>query len=882
MADEYVRYVYVADASQVVSANAQVESSARRADAAMLQGVQANKAAMAQLDVQMASLKQQKAALGVEIANIISEVGRESDAYIEQAKDAAILDAEIRKLAADKAALSAETKVLQANFAQTGNEAELTAAKMVRTANAASNIAGVSLGAGRSLAILASAFSAVGLAQVALIAGIGILIGYIMEQIKAKRELIAVNEQGLQFDLAQERTYKNQQNLTKDLQSILLSYKAAREEYLKTLQQEDEGFHKVKASQEEWKKINDANNYGTALATTYAHLFGTALDQVEDKQKKLTNTRMQDTAEMSNAIDEAVKFSAATNTANERIIEQARNAGWDAQSLDALAAALNAATTAESRMAQGHTELGRIRREVAYNAAVATEKLTHAEFERRVQEAATAAGTKDLIKQTELYDENMKAATQTVKSHTGAIRAYNNELINLKKQLEDARAAADPLAGSFEKQAQKIRDNIDALQKHAVANARDRAEMRETIKELGEAQLAALAVKRLEFERKVDDEITQMRIKAIEDVNQREVAQIQNTMQKKIEEVQKTVGFTAEAWDQIVRIAQAADDEMGRHYIDSTRKAAEESMKVVLEVQKQQGALVLKEAGDNLKEQSKQFEIHERQIAQLAAAFASARGGVAPVMDVGQLDRINEKLIQMGASMSQVDRIFGSASKSAQQLEGRIDLLTQKGISGFGELKAVTEDFMKSLIQSGKLYEMLGGIISNMFESIASGTTSFGKALLKAFLDAIAQIATMLGTLFLLAAAGLPFIPGMGWAAAPLIAAGLALMAFAGAIKGLSSLIDKGSSGAAGAAGGSTATGGAAAAGGSARAQNPVLVPINASGLQQAPVQLTVSLDRQSGNDFLAGKDVVTGATVAGKHAKAIRQQARNAMKRAS
>src|SRR5215831_19156557 len=312
--DQEIRYVYVVDgATNVVSANQAIESSSRKADAAMLQGAQANKAAMAQLDVQIASLKQQKAALGVEIAKIISEVGAESDAYIEQAKDAAVLDAEIRQLTANKAALAAQNKVLQAQLVQTGDAAGLSAAQIVRTGVAVDRLAGISIQGGRSLGLLATAFTTAGLAQVAFIAGAALLIGYIIEQIRAKRELIAVNEQGLQFDLAQERTMQVQQNQTKDLQSILISYKAAKQELNKAIQEEDQGYHNVINSGKEWKAITDANNQGTALATTYSHFFGGALEQVEDEQKKLTETRMKDTAEVSKAITELTQFTASTN-----------------------------------------------------------------------------------------------------------------------------------------------------------------------------------------------------------------------------------------------------------------------------------------------------------------------------------------------------------------------------------------------------------------------------------------------------------------------------------------------------------------------------------------------------------------------------------------
>src|SRR5262249_20863208 len=153
------------------------------------------------------------------------------------------------------------------------------------------------------------------------------------------------------------------------------------------------------------------------------------------------------------------------------------------------------------------------------------------------------------------------------------------------------------------------RANTKALEDHAAVNKRDRAEMLETIRLLEEAQILALENKRREAEERIDDEIRHMRIQAMEDVNAREVPEIQFAMEKRIEAIQREFGFTSRTWDLIVKVAQAADEQMLRHSVDSTRKAAEEGEKAFLEAYKHEGDAALKMAQDNLKEQLKSYEI---------------------------------------------------------------------------------------------------------------------------------------------------------------------------------------------------------------------------------------------------------------------------------
>lgn len=260
-------------------------------------------------------------------------------------------------------------------------------------------------------------------------------------------------------------------------------------------------------------------------------------------------------------------------------------------------------------------------------------------------------------------------------------------------------------------------------------------------------------------------------------------------------------------------------------------------------------------------------------------------------LDQGQRQRQQDELNflrQQQEELDKVGKLFGFVSDSTEIYKIQLEAL-KKFTEGdfFGGLTASIKAFGLEILRSGQLFLILGQTISGVFESAVSGQESFGKALLKGLLNAIAQIATMLGTLFLLAAAGLAFIPGLNWSAGPLIAAGIALLAFAGTLAGLASKIG-GNSGAAGAAAGGGGSSAAAGGGGGNRERPPNVIPFPTSGGPQGGDNYTViKLDRQGTKDFLDGNEVLTkdDATGVGRHSSsfyrsAIREANRRAKQR--
>src|SRR5262249_24276644 len=167
----------------------------------------------------------------------------------------------------------------------------------------------------------------------------------------------------------------------------------------------------------------------------------------------------------------------------------------------------------------------------------------------------------------------------------------------------------------------------------------------------------------------------------------------------------------------------------------------EEGEKAFLEAYKHEGDAALKMAQDNLKERLKSYEIERKEIEKLIALFGRGRFGGTTLLDVGEVDKVNTKLKQFDATVEGVDRHFGSASRTLDQLNRMLDIL-------FGNLTAnqrmtliLTEawqNFEEEMIKSGKLFELVGQGIEQAFESIVSGQESSGDAMKKMMLNLVA------------------------------------------------------------------------------------------------------------------------------------------------
>src|SRR5262249_22649136 len=151
----------------------------------------------------------------------------------------------------------------------------------------------------------------------------------------------------------------------------------------------------------------------------------------------------------------------------------------------------------------------------------------------------------------------------------------------------------------------------------------------------------------------------------------------------------------------------------------------------------------------------------QQELSQLMKQFEH-HGTPGGFIDSAALQRDIEILNRFGLKIEDVDKAFGSASISTEQFDTRVKILTQSNLSAIDTLSQMVD-----------WAQVLTEVIHAFTDAIAgavAGTNDLGRALLVGFFQIIGEIATTLGTLFILAAAGFAFIPGLNWSAGQLAA----------------------------------------------------------------------------------------------------------------
>ena len=302
-----------------------------------------------------------------------------------------------------------------------------------------------------------------------------------------------------------------------------------------------------------------------------------------------------------------------------------------------------------------------------------------------------------------------------------------------------------------------------------------------------------------------------------------------------------------------VDFRKAREQEFLNWVFEETVKTAKAIEKTITQIQLESDRERYRRQAELLQNQSDQFLQQQSRIDGLDQQFRLP-GGAA--LDINQLDEAAKLMEQLGVTVQDVDNIFGSSSSSVGQFTERLNILAGAQVS--------TIDTLKQLIDWQQIFVQVIGIAQQAISDLVSGSDKGGKAILASFLQMIAGIATTLGTLFLLAGAGFIVLPGFQWSGGALIAAGSALIVFAGVLGGLATLLTKEDS-AAGATTGGGASSAASSGGGGNQGRPPNVIPFPTSGGPQGGDSYNViKLDRQGTRDFLEGNEVVTMEDVRG------------------
>jgi len=792
--------------------------------------------------------------------------------------------------AAAAAEAAAAMKLLAGGMTEAGDAADLTAGRIVRVGVAASRVADVAIVGGRAMSTLAGAFNVASLGQIALIAGSAILVGEMLkqasakekdieltyDQIKANQELVTIQATGNKWTQALAQSIHDENAMRDQLKQKLSELHIARANESDAIAHQNNSLKGLVEAQQ--------NLATTVTAYIYTLVKGT------EKEGEATAERQKAQKSVADVIDARVRLWAETNRTVDSLKEEISSLNLDKQTWDQVIAAIDAGAAAEAKFSAAHSALGEIRRKVAWEAADNYEKLTKASGEQRVAEEAEKLGKTELIEKGKLADENMKVFTEHVKDGSAAIRSFNNELANLKKGLEDARAAADPLSSSFDRQKIKIEEGTKALITH-IENMKDWTRQQKAIaegivKETGIYQLEALNNKRIEAEQHVQDELQLIRIQSIENDLEREKETIRYRETLEIASYQR-MGFARSEAELFAREKTILlEDELNRKIEKSWADNWAKFPLIVDKTDKEVEKFDDESNSRTIKEWTETF----KKIAAVRKALLreqSAKGGDFLNIDDKQLVEATTLLNKLGLTVQEVDRHFGGASKSSGELLQRVQQLdreSEHGVTALGRMANELTAYSNALFKNGQMHIQWGqivgevmsaasGAISSAFAAMITGSQSAGAAIAQAMAQITAKILMELGTQLIVKGAA-DILRGIAYNADPLtlgmgtaliaageaeVAKGALLSALGGIASGLASLAGGGGSSAASAssAAGSTAT---AATSPASKAPEPKFINVPTAPLSAQERLLEAQRDlaiQRSNREALATRDAM-------------------------
>jgi hypothetical protein len=499
-------------------------------------------------------------------------------------------------------------------------------------------------------------------------------------------------------------------------------------------------------------------------------------------------------------------------------------------------------------------------------------KQTELEAARALQQTADTAATFFAIH--EKVASSVQRGAEHHKGGAAAARSYSNALIDLAKRADEAEIA---LRGSTPgAQEAKFHIEAQALRAHLQVNNRDRAAALAAIDRMERAQIAGIEQARLNAEQDVYDRIRQIQIRGIKEETDRRQATIVAEFAQEERRLRKMSDddiFIFIALDDYKRALEGdylrwlsdETDKFNVKALEAERNLAGDIYKIrvkLLDDVHKSNVLWWRQQNRLQIEQMKEVErVRNQLLSRIRPGALSDEQSFAINLRIeGSLDKLKD----VGIAASDVDKYFGSASRSVDQFEERVRLLTATNVSAIDVLRQMVD--WEGVLTAGihAFTDAIAGAVA--------GTDSLGHALLVSFFRIIGEIAIQLGTLFVLAAAGFAFIPGLNWSAGALAAAGIAMLAFGAVMTGLASKFSQHNSSAS-AGSGSAASGGSAATATGRSGPPTNVIPFPTSGSRNSQ-PLIIQLDRNLSNDLIEGKQVLTRTNVQKTHKDVIRKVA--------
>lgn len=702
--------------------------------------------------------------------------------------------------------------------------ADLSAKKIVQVGVVIDKLAGVAIPGGKAIAALTGAFSAMSLVQLGGIAVIALLVGHLIAMLRAKEELIKLEQEQISLDLQHNLIMQtgNQWNAERarvlhDVAAMNSTLTKASKELL--IAQADEA-DAIRGSTTRYKDMASQTEDLTTKLVIYA--FG--LKQGVKNQTEATQARLEAQKAMNDEIDARVRLDVQMGLSRTAILADISAIVKDEQAIRDLTKALDEGVLAQTRFKEGQSLIGRTRTKVAEEAAEAGVTLTRAEASRRFTEALKAQGDEavHLGEVTVRTEKNMKMFTEAHKSGTGAAKQYANALVDLRKRAEEAEGAL--VGDSFSRKEAQVAAEIKAERLHLEINKRDKMAANEALDRIERARIEKNNLDRTEAEQRVMVEIARLHIEAGDNEIQKKKQLMALDIALRSQALKKEFGDTAQAADLIDLYTRAKQVEYEKWYLDmwaktdDARIAAERQMLDTIDAER------LKRDKEFLDKWAK----HLKQVADLAKSLHIDLKLVTPAQ-ITEIARLDTQMQKLGIDVRRVDQIFGSASRSVAQLTARMKVVGGMGPKEMDALQnkvSLTKDSFMALFSA----------VGAGFEALIGGSESFGSALMRSILGALGQIAASWGAFYIALGVGELFTPGAHHAGVVHIAQGGVLLALAGALAGVSSVIG----------GSRSSSSGSGASGGSGDSSSSVTPQVTGARAQRPPTFLDVPTSPQA------------------------------------
>lgn len=861
------RIDYILNASQTISEATKVEASfAGVGKAAQSAGVQ-GAAGMNQIEVAAKLNRADLALLNTLYEQTAAKQGVASAA-------AQQLAAELRAQGAAVGGVAAATA--EATVAQTQNVAatvesnvftEEAAAKQIglsqaiRVGAAEMRLLGVAgANMGRSLSVLVGGLSSATLGMFAVILAAGFVIGKLIELARTKQEQIELDQEIIRLD-AQIVISQQTGNLwTSALSRTIHDQIAIKQSGIAVAEQLRAAEEKETAAVRSSGEALTAEKATSFEAYAIVKLLGATVEQTTDAQARATAERQKSEQATLKWIEAEIRSAAATGQTRQQVEDATRAIFGEGTALQAVVELLNQGALAAQRFSQGQSIIGRVK----LQAADAGEVLNRTQLLQRQKDAV--AGLSD--EERKLYEAAIVTAknTKTLNDEhvrgAGAARAHALAENSLTRELKDAQAAL--IGDSFAARDQKITNDIAAESEALRIKKQLNTTAMGQLVDLEKFKHQKVAQDQVKAERGLLDELEQMRIAGLATEAEREQATNAFHLRKRIEEIRDIFGYTIAAEELIVAFRKMSATDLHRWLDDKERTRRTEWVHAESEMNNTIAAERLAIDKKTIAAGFKLLEDQNKKILELNRQFGANRldlSGFGGQFEQARLLGIDKQMKTLGVDVKGVNAVFGTTTRTVEQLEGRLQAMESAGIDGLDALQQKIQ-----LIQ--RLFLALGDAVRAGFEAWVSGSGSAGDAMLKSFLGALAQMAAAQGAIFITEGVGYLFTPGMHAAGVGLIAQGLALEALAGALGGAAALL--GGSRSEASAGGAATTSGASAQPAVRPGVAPTLVAFPTSPPSTGP--MIIKLDGNQWERLMKGEAVLTMPGIQGKDNRAVKR----------